>query len=179
MGREIRRVPPNWEHPKKMYPDHRSARMVEGYRPLYDRDAQSAWVEWMEEYTAWLGGEFARVMTEYPENEYNINEPYPAFCEWHGQPPDPEYYRPRWTEGEATAYQVYETVSEGTPISPVFLTREELIDWLVNDGSGMGIGGDSKKMSRPAAERFVGAGSAPSMIVDGRGIRSGVEAFED
>jgi hypothetical protein len=48
-------------------------------------------------------------------------------------PPDPAYYRP-WKDDEATWYQVWETESEGTPISPPFATREELVEYLVNNG---------------------------------------------
>jgi hypothetical protein len=62
-----------------------------------------------------------------------------GFAAWEGGPPRPDSYRPAF-ESAPTAFQVYETVSEGTPISPVFETRDELIDWLVNDGAGMGIG---------------------------------------
>lgn len=31
-----------------------------------------------------------------------------------------EFYMPRWTPGQATAWQVYEEVTEGTPISEVY-----------------------------------------------------------
>ena len=55
-------------------------------------------------------------------------------------------------------WQVWETVSEGSPISPVFATPEELIEWLVRDG-----------YSRTAAESFVSSGWVPSgVIVDGK-----------
>ena len=50
MGREIRRVPANWEHPRTT----RHGR--EEYQPLRDRDAQSAFEEWMTEYQAWPAG---------------------------------------------------------------------------------------------------------------------------
>jgi hypothetical protein len=57
-------------------------------------------------------------------------------------------------------WQVWETVSEGSPITPVFATREALIDYLVNGGDG--------GWSREAAENFVKEdGWAPSMIMMG------------
>lgn len=58
-------------------------------------------------------------------------------------------------------WQVWETVSEGSPISPVFSTPEELIEWLTQPGERRGY-------SRDAAENFVrGDGWVPSMITTG------------
>jgi hypothetical protein len=51
-------------------------------------------------------------------------------------------------------WQLWETVSEGSPISPVFATREEFVDWLVAEG-----------YSRLAAENFAKDGWAPSMVI--------------
>lgn len=36
----------------------------------------------------------------------------------------------RFVTKEMTAYQLYETITEGTPISPVCQTAEEMINWL-------------------------------------------------
>lgn len=33
-----------------------------------------------------------------------------------------------------TAFQLYENVSEGSPVSPVFATREALAEWLAQNG---------------------------------------------
>ncbi|MGU3401500.1 hypothetical protein ACLBWS_17500 [Brucellaceae bacterium D45D] len=33
-----------------------------------------------------------------------------------------------------TSYQIYENVSEGTPDSPVFGTKRQLVEWLVQEG---------------------------------------------
>jgi len=87
--------------------------------------------------------------------------------EWCGPPPDPAYYRPAWPDGATMGYQVYENVSEGSPISPVFVTRDALLDWLTQpDGApGMGIGGRALVLSRLAAVRFVEDGYAPSMVL--------------
>lgn len=68
----------------------------------------------------------------------------------------PYYYEP--PEGEG--WQIWETVSEGSPTSPVFATREELIEHLMTKGAG-GVCGPS---SREAAERFVETGWAPSFV---------------
>ena len=42
---------------------------------------------------------------------------------------------PRWTDAECTHLQMYEDISEGTPISPVMPTAEELARWLAKNGA--------------------------------------------
>jgi hypothetical protein len=37
-------------------------------------------------------------------------------------------------EARCTSYQLYENVSEGTPVSPIFSTQEELFAWLRSEG---------------------------------------------
>lgn len=56
-------------------------------------------------------------------------------------------------------WQVWETVSEGSPITPVFPTPEALIDHLVY------VGAWGKKWQRESAEAFVKDGWAPTGIV--------------
>ena len=78
-------------------------------------------------------------------------------------------------------YQVWETTSDGSPISPVFRDREACIRWLTQPkgAPGLGIGGRRLRLTREAAERFVEDGYAPSMFYSPRtGIRAGVEGFE-
>jgi hypothetical protein len=38
---------------------------------------------------------------------------------------------PDWPESVKIAWQMYETETAGTPISPVFATADALVDWLV------------------------------------------------
>lgn len=40
---------------------------------------------------------------------------------------------PKWKESERSHYQMYETTSEGTPISPVMETPEQLAKWLADN----------------------------------------------
>jgi hypothetical protein len=156
MGREIRRVPADWEHPKSK---HR-----EGYQPLYDRDFESAARKWLDNAIAWDNG------TDPDCVKYKRK--YPFYWQW-SNPPNKDYYRPKW-KSDPTHYQVYETVSEGTPVTPHFATKEELIDYLVVYGDEW----DQKRYSegrqpcagwlRKNAEEFVGEEWAPSMIlIDG------------
>lgn len=174
MGRELRNVPPNWEHPKKKRLDSFRRRYEDRYMPMRDRTVQRAWDEWQAEYAEWLAGEHDKIIAEYGDEKYPKAEPYRAFCAWHGAPPDPTYYRPDWPVETMTWYQVYETVSEGTPVTPPFATREELVDYLATHGDFW----DQKRRaegdnlmpcapwSRAAAHAFVfGDGWAPSMVI--------------
>ncbi len=118
MGREIRRVPPNWKHPRKQ---------DGSYQPLYDEDFDTKAKEWKTEFLAWEMGSHPDLQNK-PERKEEME-----FWEWHGDPPDRDYYRPKWLI-DPTWCQVYETVSEGTPVTPPFATKEELIAYLVEFG---------------------------------------------
>jgi len=158
MGREIRRVIPNWEHPKKEYPNHRTRRMEEGYQPLYDESYREAAAEWRKGFAGWEGGERAAHFAEKGEDY--------EFWDWDGMPPDKDYYRPEWKPEEMTWFQVYETVSEGTPVTPPFATKEELVDYLVANGDFWDQRRGDGGWSRDNAESFVGLGYAPSLVVN-------------
>lgn len=45
---------------------------------------------------------------------------------------------PRWPESKRTHYQMYESVTEGTPISPVMETPEALARWLADNKASAG-----------------------------------------
>lgn len=69
--------------------------------------------------------------------------------------PLPEHYMPVFDVPESSlGWVLYETVSEGTPVTPVFKTAEELIDHL----STVGQDGDQVPMRRASAEAIVGQG---------------------
>jgi hypothetical protein len=73
-----------------------------------------------------------------------------------------------WTTTEPPAgpgWQVWETVSEGSPVSPVFPERGALVEWLVKQG-----------YSRKAADAFaVDGGSVPSMMIADGKLYSNIE----
>lgn len=152
MGREVRRVPKDWVHPKKGNSDR--------YQPMYDKDFESACIEWDEGYQKW------KLEQEMEDCTY---------WEWEGNPPDREYYRPKWTDEERTHLMMYETTSEGTPISPAFETPEELSKWLADNGaSSFG----SSTATYEQWLRVCNIGYAPSMIYSPEtGLRSGVEGL--
>jgi hypothetical protein len=173
MGREIRRVPPNWKHPMKKDDYGRDQ-----LRPMYDETFEQAVAEWKEGFRKWEAGE-----NEYRQKYKNDDGTIMEYWEWEATTPDRAYYRP-WKDEDATWYQMWETVSEGTPVTPPFETQQELADYLAAHGDEW----DQKRCLEPdwkslwggtpgvsgwgkeRAERFVfGNGWSPSMVVvDGK-----------
>jgi hypothetical protein len=126
MGREIRRVPADWEHPRTE---------AGYYQPMFDRTFEEG---------------IARA-EQYGEDP----------------PTNPAYYRPAW-DSEPTHYQIYETVTEGTPWSPVFGSLDELVEWLIKEG-----------YSEKAARRFAEVGWVPSMVMAGsKGLFVGIHSCD-
>lgn len=105
MGREVRRVPKDWQHPKKREFNYRLGKYEERYQPMHDRSFADEMREWYQGWEAWERG-------ERPEGA--TSETYWA---WNGGPPDPEYYMPAWPDSERTHLMMYEDTTEGTPIS--------------------------------------------------------------
>lgn len=69
-------------------------------------------------------------------------------------------------------WQLWETVSEGSPISPVFATAEELAGWMSDPSRP----GGRDWMPYPVAMDFIRAGWAPSFIASaGTGVVPGAE----
>jgi len=104
MGREIRRVHLDYEHPRDESGD---------FIPLFECrlweiDRTVVFGSW-EEYVA------AR------------NKKYPEEASTY----DRSIYMPTWQESERIGWCVYENVSEGTPWSPVFSSPEHVVAWLV------------------------------------------------
>jgi hypothetical protein len=141
MGREIRSVPLDWEHPK----DEKGH-----YRPLNDQ--------------TWLQSLCSRLRYDLPY--YLKPSHWKEIAElW----PDPQYCRPYWPKHKAIAFQMYETVSEGTPVSPVFETLDGLKLWLVEQGH-----------SEHAAAEFCKYKWAPSMTFSPTGgFKMDIDFFDD
>lgn len=106
MGREVRRVPADWQHPK----DERGH-----YKPLYS------------------GIRYKRDADEFMEtaNSKGLQVAVEDF----GGAPNANDYMPAWPEEQCSHFMMYEDVSEGTPISPAFATPEELARWLADTGA--------------------------------------------
>lgn len=164
MGREVRRVPADWQHPT----DGKYADGSDRYVALLDGSTYADSVaEWDAENAKWEAGEFP----DYADEEHRKM----TYAEWNGERPRAEEYMPRWTPEETTHLMMYETTSEGTPISPAFATPEELARWLAdNNASAFGDQGASYE----AWLRVARGGYAPSAIYTPEtGMVSGVEAL--
>lgn len=123
MGRELRKVPANWEHPRN----------EDGkYQPMFDKFYGDVKNEWMEENEKWENGTHPSLI-EHPE----YKEEYP-FYEMYEDYPDHRYYQhKKYTPEELTHIQLYETTSEGKPLSPVFKADEleKLCEWAAENAT--------------------------------------------
>lgn len=104
-------------------------------------------------------------------------------CDGHGSIEKYEGQRAEqeaWEETEpptGDGWQLWETVSEGSPISPVFDAPEGLAQWM---SSPAYTWGSSSPMEYESALRFVtGDGWAPSMVVGPAGLVSGEQWVAD
>jgi len=106
----------------------------------------------------------------FPTTVQEILEVYP-YSEYAGEPTSEDYF-PDWGIPEdELGWCLYETVSEGTPCTPVFATADELIDHLATVGQDW----DQVPMRRAAAESLVKSGWAPSAMVIGNTFYKGDE----
>lgn len=142
MSRELRRVPGHWQHPIKY-------RRPDGWTTR----GQIAFVGLMDGYEEDLES-FRKDQSRDPEF-------YPD-----SDAPKPEWYCPQWPAEERTHYQLYETVSEGSPVSPVFATAEELVRFLVDEGEWF----SEQRYEEASARLLVGSGWAPTMAGNEHGL---------
>ena len=154
MGREVRMVPAEWQHPK----DERG-----NYIPLFDANVAQRQAEWDTGAAKWAEG----LIDDYRGGW----EPKPAeiesetYADWSGERPDPADYMPQWDDAERTHLMMYETCTEGTPISPAFATPEELAHWLA-DTNAISFG--YSEAPYEAWLRVCKGGYAPSAIMDAK-----------
>ena len=155
MGRDLRMVPKGWEHPRYTVYDAPFSTLVGQYRPCHDSTLEEAQAKWDREREQWKQGvhrdqiEFADVVSKFGR----------TYVEWAGERPTGEYdtYRPAF-ESEPNHYQIYENVTEGTPVSPIFESREELIEHLVTVGTWY-----DGPYTMKAAQNIVNNGYNPTM----------------
>jgi hypothetical protein len=165
MGREIRMVPAAWKHPT----DKKG-----NYKPLLKGPYSKDVAEWDEEAAHWAKGEVLDYST-WPERRTfkprgeTDSETYEEYA---GSRPVQADYMPEWPDGEATMLCMYETTSEGTPISPAFATPEELARWLA-DHNASAFGDMTATYEQWLAT--CKSGWAPSAVIQGRHMMSGVE----
>ena len=165
MSREIRKVPPTWKHPKHSDGSH---------RPLLDSNFESDDADWMEGYRQWQAGK----VKDYKGGWKPKPDDCDTFTEWSGERPNPEDYMPQWSESEATHLMMYETTSEGTPLSPAFETPEQLARWLA-DNKASAFGDMTATYGQWLAMCRVGHSHASMMVVSNGKMISGVEAVSE
>lgn len=163
MGREVRRVPADWQHPKN----------EEGhYIPLHDSGFAAADAEWGEGWAKWQEGlcrSYGADETWKPiEPEYRATR----YTDYEGARPSPDDYMPDWTDDQRTHLMMYEDTSEGTPISPAFETPEALARWLADNGASS-FANDTATYEQWL--HVARGGWAPSMVIDNGRAMSGVE----
>ncbi len=109
MSREMRKVPKDWVHPVKTNGRHKALFDGAGYERLV-----AAW---------------DKERAKYPDKSED------EFDSWDGPRPDAEdYMLVGVPPEERTHYQMYQTTSEGTPISPIMESPEELARWCADEG---------------------------------------------
>jgi len=99
-------------------------------------------------------------------------------CNGDGIAPEAQAAYEAWTETpppEGEGWQMWETTSEGSPISPVFETPEALARWLADTGAS--TFGSMTTTYEAWLRMICGPGWSPSMIVEGGQMMSGVDAM--
>lgn len=170
MSRQVRRVPENWQHPKqvnKYNPDE------EQYVPLLDD-----YVNYLKYYKEYVD-EFIQHMTEVIEtgsttiydNVFTDRKKVYRYLTADGglRPPKITDFMP---SGEW--YQLYEEVSEGTPITPPFASKEELKSYLMTDGTFW----DNTPWPDNRADGMICQGYAMSGVMTDGKIYRAEEAFD-
>lgn len=165
MGREVRKVPANWEHPRNEH-GH--------YKPLHGRSFAADLADWEEGAAKWDQG-YVQDYSVYPETAWKPkrgDEDCETYADWAGEKPLAEWYMPDWPESERTHFMMYEDTTEGTPISPAFATPEELARWLADTGASA-FGGMTATYEE-WLNMIVGPGWAVSAVISDGEFRSGV-----
>jgi hypothetical protein len=119
MGREVRRVPKDWEHPKD----------DKGYIPLFKgEDYAQRDEEFWKQLEDWENCRGDEDMLAFMESGG-------SFLAWVGEAPNQKDYMPNWPVEQRTHWQMYETTTEGTPISPPLMNPDALAQWLADNGA--------------------------------------------
>ena len=126
MSREIRRVPADWEHPKDPW-------RGETYQALLKGPYDEQWSDFYRQHELWEKDQHPHQLdAEFREGakKYRWRHEYGGF-----PARDRSAYMEHYIGGrECTHWQLYESVSEGTPVSPVFATDEDLFCWMLTEG---------------------------------------------
>lgn len=169
MGREVRRVPATWVHPKYTTDTAPHARAAGRHIPL--DDCSYDYADWDEGFKQWNLG-FVQSYGKGEKWAPKSAEHDGRYTEWAGARPSPDDYMPDWPEAERTHLMMYENTSEGTPLSPAFTTAEELARWLADNGASS-FGDSTATYEQWLA--MIGDGWSISAVIDNGVMKSGVE----
>ena len=143
MGRQIRRVPADWMHPKN---DKGHIIPMHDHFPYNEEEIEEGLAD------GWLD-----------------NEPPNYGCD----------VMPQWSDEERTHFQLYENTTEGTPLTPVFATPEEVARYAAdNHVSTFGSMTATYEEWLPLC-RSRGYGSVGMVYTPETGLRSGVVAMAE
>lgn len=119
---EIRRVPPDWQHPTDATGKYEPASAV------YYGDAVLNWI------TGHLLLESGMHPAQIEYGNGAKKEEMIFFAEMEGPCPDVrDYNREKWTSIQATHFQVYEISSKGTPVLPV-MSFDQFKEYVLREG---------------------------------------------
>lgn len=85
-----------------------------------------------------------------------------------------------WKETEpptGEGYQLWQTVSEGSPISPVFATADELAEWLATSDEYTWKRNDEGTTKEQWMKFILGDGWSPSFVMINGEVKTGVQAL--
>jgi hypothetical protein len=120
LHRDLRRVPASWVHPKDD-----NGTLIPLFQNLQLKQSQDEW----ERYNKLWNDGFYEDAKGRPVPLTDVQRGH-CYSDWVGERPRDEYYMPLWGKSEMTHYQLYETTTEGTPLSPVMSSLKELAEWL-------------------------------------------------
>jgi hypothetical protein len=87
----------------------------------------------------------------------------------------PRFEPPKHWDDKKNGFQIWEDVSEGSPVSPVFKKAEDLAKWMVNNDDSITRGTSYSAWLRMIKE----LGSCPSgVLVFGGEIKNGMSLYE-
>lgn len=174
MGLEIRNVPPNWKHPTRDCPHFHKCKndyicLGKCYIPKYNLFYVSEAFNW------------------YNNIKYFNQTDDLFYHESVGNPPVRDLYLDYDPSLESNTWvQLYETVSEGTPVSPAFATKKELADYLAEHGDFWDQRRSKEQLmkcepwGKYRAYKFVfGTEWAPSFIFDNGKLITGVDFMKN
>lgn len=122
MGREIRMVPPDWKHPPSDgYRGGKHKPLFYGAGGRFEKRAD----DWLAACEKWQAGD---------RPDYAGDDAPRYFWDWDGAPPSAEdYMLVGIPDSACTHYMLYESTSEGTPLSPAFATLQEVAEYAAKN----------------------------------------------